>query len=369
MKSLPGLRVLEIGESLSGAYCGLALSGQGADVVQIRTGLNRRLDEYESAFYDRGRILVADDAEDEAADEPKLLTLAAQADILLTDLTPRRLRQLGLPTSENELAALKADLVQIAITPFGLTGPHADYEMTDITEWAAGGIAFVSRRPVDAHDERFSPVLPPARQPELLAGIAAVIATLAGLRLVRSTGRAVLADVSRQEVQAAMSHQAFPNFVWNGLVQGGPSMPLTGIGSFVESADGMAYFRAVEEHQFLRLADWIGIDPELASQRIDGVLMHHREPDVVAAFLAAFAAQHTSTYLQDEGQRRRLPVVVGNTLDEILALEQLAGRNFWRDGRIGDATYTAPSVPFIEPDDRAVSSPVPLADLTARWSV
>ena len=31
-----------------------------------------------------------------------------------------------------------------SITPFGLSGPHRDYEATDLTLWNAGGIAYLN---------------------------------------------------------------------------------------------------------------------------------------------------------------------------------------------------------------------------------
>src|SRR5690348_14095739 len=90
-----GLRVLEVGEHLSGAYAGLILCAQGATVRQFRRGLERRLDEVESAYFDRGRLVTAD-SED-------LVSLAARADVLLTDLSLQKMRGLNLPTTEAEL--------------------------------------------------------------------------------------------------------------------------------------------------------------------------------------------------------------------------------------------------------------------------
>ena len=49
------------------------------------------------------------------------------------------------------------------VTNARFTGSHADYEREDITDWAGGGLAFVTRRPVDPQGPHFSPVLAPAR--------------------------------------------------------------------------------------------------------------------------------------------------------------------------------------------------------------
>src|SRR4051812_42999672 len=121
MKAVTGLRVLEIGERLSGAYAGLILAEQGAVVCQVRAGLERTLDMVESAYFDRGRLLLEDAA--------PLHGLIAEADVVLCDVHPGRLAALGLPRTEEELQELKPGLVMVAVTALGLHGPHAEYQM------------------------------------------------------------------------------------------------------------------------------------------------------------------------------------------------------------------------------------------------
>jgi benzylsuccinate CoA-transferase BbsE subunit len=360
MRSAEGLRVVEVGEFLSGAYCGLALSGQGAQVVQVRDGLDRRLDRYESAYFDRGRLVGPG-----LGDLPALL---AHADVLLTDLSPGRLRDLGLPASEEDLDACRTGLLHVSVTSFGLSGSHQDYEHEDITDWAGGGLAFVTRRPVDPQGPDFGPVLAPARQPELLAGMAAVMAAYAGLRLARLSGRAVQADVSRQEVQVAMAHSAFPNLVWSSQVWGGPAVPFTRIGHLVPTVDGYVYVRALEDHQWLALAEWIGIPPEVASEREDGLLLYHRDPEAVQYLFAGFCADQRSRDLYAEGQRRRVPIVIPAAPSDVLASPQLEARQAWVDGELDGASFRAPALPLLEPASRPETRTVAVRDLEKEWS-
>jgi benzylsuccinate CoA-transferase BbsE subunit len=360
MRSAEGLRVIEVGEFLSAAYCGLALSGQGADVVQLREGLDRRLDRYESAYFDRGRLTGPG-----LADLPALI---ARADVLLTDLSPGRLRDLGLPACEEDLDTCRPGLVHVAVTSFGLSGSHAGYESEDITDWAGGGLAFVTRRPVDPQGPDFSPVLAPARQPEQLAGMAAVMATYAGLRLARLSGRAVQADISRQEVQVAMAHQAFPNVVWATQVWGGPAVPFTRVGHLVPTADGYVYIRTLEDHQWLALAEWMGIAPEAASERVEGVLLHHSDPEAVQYLLIGFCADQRSHDLYEEGQRRRVPIVIPAQPADVLASPQLAARQAWVRGDLDGAPFRAPAVPLLEPGSRPETRTVTGPGLEKEWS-
>jgi crotonobetainyl-CoA:carnitine CoA-transferase CaiB-like acyl-CoA transferase len=178
----------------------------------------------------------------------------------------------------------------------------------------------------------------------------------------------VLADVSRQEVQVAMAHQAFPNVVWNNVVQGGPEAPLTRIGHLVPTADGFVYVRAVDEHQWLALADWMGVPEEIANERVGDLLLHHRDPDAVQELLTRFCADRSARELYEEAQRRRIPVVVPNRLPEVLASPQFAARELWVDGELDGAAFRAPALPLLEPDQRSESRTTTLPDLEKAWA-
>jgi crotonobetainyl-CoA:carnitine CoA-transferase CaiB-like acyl-CoA transferase len=359
--ALTGTRVLEVSAGLAAAYTGLMLSGLGADVA--RAERDRAPQPYD-AFAGRGRLNLPD-----AVDGSALTALAARADVLLTDLPPAALRELGLPTSEAEVAALRPGLVHVAITSFGLDGPHAGFEADDIVDWAAGGLAFLTRRPSGRPaGTPPSPVLPPGRQPDMLAGIAAGIGVLAALREVTATGGSALVDVSRQEVQASMGHHAFPNFVWSSETLGSGGSSLDRIGMLVPSADGHVYLRAVEERQWLALAALMGLPDEVAAERIDGMLVHHRDPGQVRRWVEAWAVQHPTGWLVEQGQRARVPVADPGSLARVLASPHLAHRDAWRSVEVGGRSRRVPAVPLLEPEKRQASQPVTVDELLERWS-
>lgn len=88
LQGAAGVSVLELSERLSGAFAGLILGAQGANVRQWRQGLNRRLDRYESAYFDRHRSPLPEGV--------KLATLLREADVILCDLDPATALTLGL---------------------------------------------------------------------------------------------------------------------------------------------------------------------------------------------------------------------------------------------------------------------------------
>lgn len=356
-----GVRVLEIGTRLSGALAGLILAGQGADVCQVDEGLDRALDGMETAYFDRGRRTVPL-GED-------LLALARAADLLLTDLPPGEMDRLRLPRTTEALAALRPGLALAAVTSLGLEGPHAAFAMDDITEWAAGGLAYVTRRAVpDDDDEGYTPVLAPGRQPEMLAGIAAATAAFAALRLARLTGEAVVADVSRQEVQTAMLHGVVPPFVWNGTKLGAPHARLSGIGMLLPAADGEIYIRTVEPHQWTALIEWMG-SPEWATEPWAADPMQRRAHwDAVKALVGAWTAHHGRAWLHAEGQRRHVPVALPATPADVLASEQFAMRGVWQSIGVDGGVAHAPSVPLVGERELAPSMRETTTDVLARWA-
>ena len=71
--------------------------------------------------------------------------LAAGADILIATVQP------GTPSADifsyERLAALNPALIVVAVTPFGLTGPRAEWKASDVELMAAGGAMALAGKP------------------------------------------------------------------------------------------------------------------------------------------------------------------------------------------------------------------------------
>lgn len=328
-----GLRVLELSSGLSGAYAGQILRAQGAGVTLVEVG-DRQLDEFEGAYFDSGKV---------RSELPWQQELERH-DVLVCDLPLPRLREMGLPLSTQLLPLGK---VAVYVTPFGLEGPHSAFVSTDITDWAAGGLAYVSRRDVPPDDEAgYSPVLPPGRQPEILAGIAAATAALFGRLHAESTGGSVVADVSRQEVQAAMLHGIVPPFVWNSTVMGAPESRVS-IGILVPAADGLFYLRPVEAHHWTALYKWMG-NPDWTTEEwaSDGMSRQAQMP-LIKELVGLWTAQFTRAQLLSEGQAYGVPVAVPRGLDDVLQSEHLTEREFWQSIDVDGKPTLAPTIPML----------------------
>ena len=147
---LTGIRVVELADEQA-EYCGLTLAGLGADVVKVeppggsptrRIGpfYQDREDGERSLFfwqYNRGKRSIVLDLR-RREDRERFSALVATADVLL-ESTPRgELDGLGL--SADALMQRHPALIVARVSPFGDTGPWADFKASDLIHLALGGV-------------------------------------------------------------------------------------------------------------------------------------------------------------------------------------------------------------------------------------
>jgi crotonobetainyl-CoA:carnitine CoA-transferase CaiB-like acyl-CoA transferase len=360
MRPLENVRVLEVGRRLGVASAGLALVALGADVVQVR-GSDRAVPAVEAPYYDRGRRTVRAEP-DRGVDD-----MASLADVILTDYDDRELRAVGIPHEVGTLRSGANAQVLVTVRSLGRSGPNCDFRMTDVTEWASTGLASVTRRPHPGDLSRYTPVLPPGCQPQALSGLAAATAALTGRRWARQRREPVVADVSVQEVGAAMLHGIFPNLVWNGIVTGHPSTVTTALGMLLPAVDGDVYIRALDPRQWDALNEWIDDDAVRAiGSDPDSRLANN---DALCLLIGAWTSTRGRVELLEEGQRRHIPIALPRSLDDVLAWQQLRARGVWRSVDVQGTTAIAPRLPLLEPASWPVTADARADDVVRQWKV
>jgi crotonobetainyl-CoA:carnitine CoA-transferase CaiB-like acyl-CoA transferase len=237
--------------------------------------------------------------------------------------------------------------------------------MTDLTEWAAGGLANSTRRPFPGDPERYVPVVPPGHQPQALAGIAAATGAMAAWRWSQARREPVVVDVSVQEVVASTLHGIVPNFVWNGDVLGHPTTPSTSMGFLLPAADGDVYIRTVEPHQWVKLMAWVG-DPDWAAIGVEPRerLANH---DVIRGLLGEWSAPQPRAELFAEGQRRKVPIALPRSLSDVVTWQHLRARGAWSPVELDGQMVDAPALPMLEPPAFAPNRSVGIDDLARAW--
>ncbi len=336
-------------------WCGKLLADLGADVVKAeppggsptrrrgpfvraRDGSPRSL--FWAAYCANKRGIELDLSDPEGADA--LRNLARGADILIESFAPGRMDALGL--GYDRLARENPALIYASITPFGQTGPYAQYAAPDLVAWAMGGMAYV------CGDADRPPVRVSAPQAELHAAAHAAAGIMAALWHRQAAGEGQRVDVSMQTA-----------VIWT-LMNATPFPPLHGVnverdGAF-RSRGALAVrqvFRCADGHAsavmspatLAGIAEWMDEDGEgplwlretdwREEWNIAASAAAEADPDAIKRFYAVqrelekFFATRSKRALYDRALSHRLLIAPCQTVEDIARCDQLAARDFWRD--------------------------------------
>jgi crotonobetainyl-CoA:carnitine CoA-transferase CaiB-like acyl-CoA transferase len=337
--ALQGLRVIECGQMVSAAYAGKLLADLGAEVIKVEPPRNGDAARWRGPFpgavahpeksgtflyLNTNKCGVTLDLTRPRGRE-LLCKLAADADILIHNVPPPEMHTQGL--EYDGLTAVNRGLVVVSITPFGLVGPHRDYQATDLTLWGAGGVAYLNGGGPGTDD------LPPLKafgnQSEFQGGLNGALAGLAALFARSRTGAGQHVVISIQECVAAILELTFEFYPYMGLIASRlgqkPIQPL----DFFECRDGWIFLCCVEEHQWQTWVELMG-NPEWASMDLfENRLARAANWDALKLFLQEWIREHSVDELYRAGQARRVPLAPVSTMADLLSSEHLKSRGFF----------------------------------------
>ncbi|MGC2776144.1 MAG: CoA transferase [Bradyrhizobium sp.] len=181
----------------SGWLAGRILADLGAEVIKVDSPSTDRLSADWQACNVNKRAVDADLSTEEG--RARFDSLVAHADIVLACFRP------GTPLAEvftyERLAAINPNAIIVAITPFGLGGPRAEWKATDIELMAAGGCMSLAGEP-DGPPLRVS-----VPQAYPWTGVQAAAGALIAINHRNATGKGELVEVSAQaSVVLALAH-------------------------------------------------------------------------------------------------------------------------------------------------------------------
>ncbi|MFI0405854.1 CoA transferase [Actinomadura sp. 3N508] len=247
----------------------------------------------------------------------RLTELLAAADVLITDVGPRRSAETGL--SPAGLRAAYPGLVIVAITPYGVTDPRSDVHGDSLLAECYGGLATMVGEP----DRR-----PLSLGGEQVAHAAAFVAFYgAMLALRRPSGDVV--DVALCDVAAYIDWKSDIVYTETGQI---PVRTGTSIGRWrtVEAADGWIGF-IFQPEQWDSVVTLVG-DPALEDPRLRGDKARFELVDSWWPAVERWAAQRTKREIYHAAQRLGLPFGYGADLADLAADPQYQARSFISDG-------------------------------------
>ena len=341
MTMLSPYRVLDLCDE-RGHLAGHLLAQMGADVIAVEPVGGHR-SRHEGPFaggradpdrslqhwaHNRGKRSVV------VSEPGEIDQLAAGADVLI---------ECGaIPIDLDRLAGMCPALVIISISPFGNNGPKANWLGTDLTLAAAGGHMSLNG------DRDRAPVRMSNRQVWLNAGLDAALAALIALLERQRSGLGQLADVSAQQsIMVCTQFQMMHALVGANDVEriaGGVDMGPFSVQYVHSCLDGQVtvtflfgqmigpytsrLFRWMQEEgacdESLADKDWIGFFGRV----VDGTEPASELGRGTKA-ISDFIATRTKADLLAAALERNLLIAPVTTTTDVLALEQLASRNYW----------------------------------------
>ncbi|MEZ4481968.1 MAG: CoA transferase [Dehalococcoidia bacterium] len=325
---LDGARVVELATGVAGPYCGRLLAGLGADVVKGGT-TRRRLDSLRGPFPgdvadgEKSGLFLHLNARKRGALLPgfELEHHLAGADVLLLSHQRRDLAAQGIDIGA--VMAANPALVVVNVTPFGMTGPYADYAGNELVCYALSGYAMLTgapdRKPLKAYGHLVS----------YQAGGQAALGTLAALRARDRDGLGQLVDVSVTEAGTFLLGGVEQQAHFFGRVMRRNGTRLLGFppehsypSTIRPCKDGF-----VHTHSNNRHLDLLGVlipHPRLRDPEVMGAMM--RNADEIDAIMDAWLADRTRVEAVTEAQEIRLPFTEVRTPGEVLADPHYAER-------------------------------------------
>ena len=214
--ALSGLRVVDLTGD-SGRFATKLLTELGADVVRVGTGspglpladpAAAAMGGVADWWYDGGKRRCGVDLST-AEGRDAYLRLTAAADVVVETERPGRLADLGIDYAD--VSADNPALVQVSITPFGRTGPRAQWLGSDLVAAAMGGmmaLTGLADRPLNVW----------GRQAYNYAGFVAATSGIAAALSARSTGRGAHLDLSVHETVTGSIENLFMQYFFDDLL-------------------------------------------------------------------------------------------------------------------------------------------------------
>ena len=328
-----------------GALASRILAGFGVDVLRVEPpgghASRRRgpfLHDGGGSLYwaqlNAGKRSVTLDLEDEA-DRERLRGLAHESDFLFESDPPGAMSKRGL--GFDDLHGAAPQLIYVSMTPFGQSGPKAQWAASDLIGAASGGLMSL------CGDRDRAPLRPSVEQAYALTALNAGSAAMIALHARHVTGRGQHVDVSMQAAMANTLGNA--RLYWE--MDGIETIRAGGARAFADRATRIVYPSADGYVAFVRmprgmtdLAAWMraeGVAPRFDAEYWAGisiagsVLPGDDEVAELEAEIAAFFAARGSQQLYESGQRHRVLICPVNTVQDLVESPQLAARAFFCD--------------------------------------
>jgi CoA:oxalate CoA-transferase len=331
---LKHLRVIELGQVIAGTFGGMILSDLGAEVIKVEPPAGdpgRRSAIYgvgdESAIHlmhNRNKKSIVMNLKTDGGRDV-LFDLVSNADAVVENFRPGVLERLGV--GFDRMQEVNPEIVLVSISGFGKDSPYKDLPAYDLILQAMTGhmsIMGEAGRP---------PVIMGIPIADLLAGVFAAVAVLAGVENRHDRGRGAHVDLAMFDVMVEMLSHVGTLYLNAGLDQQpqGSAHPFITPWQAFRCRDGMHIVVAPrEEHFWTKLCQAVGV-PELATRPefADAKSRQAHRHELLPLLESIFSQRDTGEWLEIL-QAAGVPTARVNRMPEVFEDPNVAARNMIR---------------------------------------
>ena len=341
LTALPNLRVLEVASLIPGPYCGKLLASLGATVIKAEPpnagDPSRRRGPFPDdtphpersglfLYLNTGKQSITLNLQDPAGRD-LLHQLVARVDMVVHDYTPTNAATVGL--DEPSLRTANPSVITVPVTPFGSSGPYADYRAGHLATFHAGGEGWLlpNGLALDTFPDR-PPIAAGANMGDYQAGLTAAVGALAAVhhRLANpdaSAGQTV--DASAQEAQLSVGYMPIQRHESEGITETRQTRYFR-VGGVLPASDGYVELLTLELRQFQGLLEFMGNPDWATPEMFSDPATHGPE---LNRHMREWFGQHTREWLYAEGQAHGVPVAPYYTPSELFTSPQQRQRDFY----------------------------------------
>ena len=327
--SLTGVRILQLGGADSAAQlCGRLLAGAGAEVTAADEGPDPVGGDAHAAYERDRRYQGQQGRRLQPAD---LAGLVKQADIVLADQDwASRLAAAGLGL--DDLTVAQPQLVVVALTPYGLSGPLAGHAASDLLLQAVTGIAMTNGYDGEPPLQAGVPI------PTMAAAAFAASAVVAALIERQRSGQGQLIDVALYDSALCCLGTLLPTVFRTGrhLRRIGNRHTMGAPWNAYPTSDGWVVITTMGETLWRKVAALTGQDGLADDPRFADTVDRVANVEELDEIISGWTRKSTTEQILDQCAGQEVPAGRIPTLTEALRDTQLrsrpvlaAGENGW----------------------------------------
>jgi crotonobetainyl-CoA:carnitine CoA-transferase CaiB-like acyl-CoA transferase len=348
--SLSDLRVLDLSDGVAGAYCTKLFADYGAEVTVLEPPSGHALRRHGPFTHERPHpetgalwLYLATNKRSATLDittktgQRIFRQLVEEANVIVESLRPGRMDELGI--GYEALRGVKRRIVLVSITPFGQSGPRADWTATNLNSFASGGQMSLTGDP-----DR-EPLVNGGYQAEYQAGLQAFAAAAVAAYNADTLEVPQHIDISAQECMASALELYLP---WWAYLKRDISKRR---GNVLSAMVGV--FPAREGHIGLHIMprNWpwfakaIGRPDLIEDERFKDNSSRLQHNDELEAIVYEWAGRQDAKEVYRTAGAARAPIAFVHTLNDLLESPQLQARDYFQriDHPVaGELTYPGP---------------------------